>query len=68
MVDPAHWEGLPDGHTRATSLEPALRIESQIPQQLEPLSGLLSRRHANITVVARPLTDYANAANLQGLR
>jgi hypothetical protein len=67
VVDPAHWNGLADGQTRATSLEPALRIESHVPQQLEPLSGLLSRRHADVTVAARPLTDYANAADLPGL-
>ena len=28
---------------------------------LEPLSSLLARRHANITVAARPLSDYETA-------
>jgi hypothetical protein len=27
---------------------------------LEPLSALLTRRHADLTVAARPLTDYAH--------
>jgi len=30
---------------------------------LEPLSALLVRRHADLTVAARPLTDYADLAN-----
>jgi hypothetical protein len=30
---------------------------------LEPLSALLVRRHADLTVAASPLTDYADPAN-----
>lgn len=64
-VDETHWEGLPDGHTRAVIVEPAGRVLPAPPQpaagQLEPLSSLLARRHANIAVAARPLTDYDNA-------
>ena len=63
MIDQAHWDGLPDGHTRATTTQtppPALSIGSA---PLEPLSALLVRRHADLTVAARPLTDYANLAN-----
>ena len=68
IVDPDHWAGLPDGHTRATIVEPvgpsgpSGRAEPGSPSQaLEPLSALLTRRHADLTVAARPLTDYAHA-------
>lgn len=65
VVDPAHWDGLPDGHTREVVAEPAARslsTESKPGAQLEPLSSLLARRHADIPVAARPLTDYDTAA------
>src|SRR4051794_32299834 len=63
VIDQTHWDGLPDGHTRATTTAtppPAMSIGSP---PLEPLSALLVRRHADLTVAARPLTDYAHAAN-----
>ena len=64
MVDQSHWDGLPDGHTRATTIEPTELISaaSQTSGDLEPLTSLLARRHADITVAARPLADYARAA------
>lgn len=64
MVDPEHWDGLPDGHTRATVIDPAHRLSPKTTTgDLEPLSSLLARRHADITVATRPLIDYARAAN-----
>ena len=64
VIDQAHRDGLPDGHTRAATTTatppPAISIGSAA---LEPLSALLVRRHADLTVAARPLTDYANLAN-----
>ena len=60
MVDPAHWDGLADGHTRATVLDPTPLPVTRTPAGLEPLSALLTRRHADITVATRPLTDYAH--------
>ncbi len=65
VVDPAHWNGLPDGHTRAVVLEPPTRPSSSTPATgdgLEPLSCLLARRNADISVAARPLSDYDTAA------
>ena len=69
VVDPAHWDGLPDGHSRAVALEPPTRPSSRPSASpsarsdgLEPLSSLLARRHADITVAARPLADYDTAA------
>jgi transposase len=61
MIDRSHWDGLPDGHTRATTTA----VEADQPTRpglLEPLSALLARRHAALTVAARPLADYALAS------
>ncbi len=73
VVDPAHWDGLPDGHTRAVVLEPPTRPSSRLSASppgasdgLEPLSSLLARRHADIEVAARPLADYDAAAINRG--
>jgi hypothetical protein len=56
-----------DGHTRATTLDPTGPDRTADPAgtragALEPLSALLSRRHADLPVAARPLTDYDTAA------
>lgn len=62
VVDETHWDGLPNGHTRATSLE-ASDVLPHVPQGgLEPLGVLLTRRHVDIAVATRPLADYARAA------
>ena len=67
VVDPAHWDGLPDGHTRAVVIEqPGRPTPSPLTSShggLEPLSSLLARRHADITVAARPLSDYESATH-----
>ena len=66
VIDQAHWDGLPDGHTRAVIVEPITRpltVDLKAGAGLEPLSSLLARRHANVSVAARPLTDYDTAAN-----
>lgn len=65
VVDHSHWDGLPDGHTRAVVVEPTARPLATDPapgEGLEPLSSLLARRHADINVAARPLSDYDTAA------
>lgn len=66
VVDPAHWDGLPDGHTRAVVVEPTARLllpaAPKTGMEPEPLSALLTRRHADIEVASRPLTDYDTAA------
>jgi hypothetical protein len=63
VIDPAHWDGLPDGHTRAVTIEPWKPSPAPQAGPPEPLASLLTRRHADLTVAARPLTDYAHAAN-----
>lgn len=70
VVDPAHWDGLPDGHTRAVVLEPTTRHPTapMAPAvDLEPLSALLARHHANIAVASRPLAYYDTAATPTGV-
>ena len=63
VVDHAHWDGLPDGHTRAVTSEPTGQVLAPTVTErgLEPLSSLLARRHADIEVATRPLTDYETA-------
>ena len=69
MVDPAHWDGLPDGHTRAVTLDPppqpgtAVRAAAAIGP--DPLAALLTSHPAAATpVAARPLLAYDTAAGL----
>jgi transposase len=67
VVDEQHWAGLPDGHTRATTVETLPTISPSVPglpvaTGPDPLSALLATHHAAGTQVARrPLTDYAAA-------
>ena len=76
VVDPTHWDGLPDGHTRSTLVEgprragdpPAAlrrRRRADRPAEPNPLQALLTRSHLAATPVAtRALTAYDNAAGL----
>lgn len=62
VVDEAHWDGLPDGHTRATTVDspPVSPAGSAGGEQPNPLAALLSTHTAAATPVARrPLSDYA---------
>ena len=72
IVDEAHWDGLPDGHTRATCLDPApdrsvvTRADRAEPN---PLAALLAGHPAAATAVARrPLAAYEALAGLDGKR
>ena len=68
VVDPAHWDGLPDGHTRRTIVDnhpatgPAAAPSSGQPDpagEPNPLQALLTRSPAAATPVAhRPLQTY----------
>lgn len=68
VVDPAHWEGLPDGHTRATCLDPAPDRSAGTAadrSQPNPLAALLAGHPAAGTPVAtRPLAAYEQIAGL----
>jgi hypothetical protein len=62
VIDPAHWDGLPDGHTRASVVEAVEPPQLRPHVALEPLSVLLTRHHADLRVATRPLADYARLA------
>ena len=71
IVDRSHWDGLPDGHSRATVIDlphrdrPALPCDDD-PADPAPLAALLAhRRGGDVPVARRPLTDYAAAAGLE---
>jgi transposase len=74
VVDPAHWDGLPDGHTRAvTTTDPtrpaapaaAVAGSPSGAGEPDPLDALLARSAAaQIPVARRPLADYDLAAGL----
>lgn len=66
-VDQSHWDGLPDGHTRATVREPATADRAVsargADREPSPLAALLATHHAaGLPVARRPLTDYHAAA------
>ena len=63
VVDPNHWGGLPDGHTRAVTTTnpvtaPALVDRTATSRQPGPLAALLHRHGADLPVATRPLTTY----------
>ena len=65
IVDEAHWDGLPDGHTRAVTTgdptAPARRTSRD--STTGPLQALLTRAAAaQVTVAARPLSVYDQLA------
>jgi transposase len=77
VVDPAHWDGLPDGHTRAVTVDPvtadAFAHDPPAPSATmstgghgaDPLTALLTSRPIAATPVAhRPLLAYDTAAGL----
>jgi transposase len=64
VVDEAHWDGLPDGHTRAvtTGDTPPQPRRRDRPAS-GPLQALLTRAAAaQVTVAARPLSVYDQIA------
>jgi transposase len=63
VIDLAHWDGLPDGHTRAVVVEHAgpttTRATATATGEPNPLTTLLTSHHAAaVPVLRRPLTDY----------
>jgi transposase len=71
VVDPAHWDGLPDGRGRATVVELPHRHATVLAPVAgdAPLAGLLPhRRRPDVVVATRPLADYAALAETAGRR
>ena len=75
VVDPTHWDGLPDGHTRSTVVDfprrggdplPACAADAAVTAaEPNPLQALLIRSALAATPVAkRALAAYDNAAGL----
>lgn len=70
IADPAHWDGLPDGHTRAVTIgDPDAPIPLRRPKPpaaAGPLQTLLHRAAAaQVTVHARPLSVYDQVTGTQ---
>lgn len=67
QIDPAHWQGLPDGHTRAvTHTDPAPIAERTAADLLEPVPMLLDRHGMGVPVARRDPHVYDQAAGLTG--
>ena len=67
QIDPAHWEGLPDGHTRAITLtDPDSAIGQPSANPLESVAMLLDRPGMGVTVARRDPRVYDAAAGLTG--
>ncbi len=68
VVDPAHWDGLPDGHTRAVTLDPPpapLDPDPGVEPPPDPLAGLIAAHPSAATPVARrALSSYDTAAGI----
>lgn len=70
VINPAHWDGLPDDHTRSTVLDPPGRSAVHDPALVvgdapNPLQALLVRSSAAATPVARQaLSSYDPAGGL----
>jgi transposase len=67
IVDETHWDGLPDGHTRAVTTgeaaDPSPRRREAPDGSRGPLQSLLTRAPAaQVTVEARPLSVYEQIA------
>ncbi|MFD6757289.1 IS21 family transposase [Micromonospora gifhornensis] len=63
VVDPAHWDGLPDGHTRATTTGDTPAPRTRPAPGGGPLQALLNRAAAaQVTVDRRPLSVYDQIA------
>ncbi|WP_420814008.1 Mu transposase domain-containing protein, partial [Phytoactinopolyspora endophytica] len=74
MVDETHWDGLADGHTRATVVEhdtPAVNDAATADglRSTNPLSALLAANPAaSADVARRALSDYADAAGVGDIK
>ena len=63
VIDPAHWDGLPDGHTRATVIDfPSRSVRHSSATADEQRESPLPVPGSDVTVAVRPLADYAAAA------
>ena len=66
QIDPAHWNGLPDGHTRAVTLTDPATTPPE-PGGLQPVAMLLDRPAMGIAVARRDPRVYDAAAGLNSV-
>ncbi|WP_166486604.1 Mu transposase domain-containing protein [Blastococcus saxobsidens] len=66
QIDLAHWEGLPDGHTRAVTLGDPAEQQQPLGDRLEPMPLLLERPDLGVAVARRDPRVYDQAAGLAG--
>jgi transposase len=67
QIDPAHWNGLPDGHARATTLTDPTPAGRRTADGLEPVAMLLDRPAMGIAVARRDPRIYDAAAGLNSV-
>jgi transposase len=66
QIDPAHWDGLPDGSTRTTTLESVTPRRSNEPAPVQ-LELLVARRdRLAVPVARRDLATYQHIADTAG--
>ena len=66
QIDLAHWEGLPDGHTRAVTLGDPAEPQRPLGDRLEPIPLLLERPGLGVAVARRDPRVYDQVAGLSG--
>ncbi|QGF22343.1 IS21 family transposase [Raineyella fluvialis] len=68
VIDPAHWDGLPDGHTRATVIELPTRpaAASVDGAGTGPLAAVVAHHRADVAVARRDLAAYQALAAGRG--
>lgn len=66
QIDPAHWNGLPDGHTRAITLNDSAAAAPPAAGSLEPVPMLGDRPGMAVPVARRDPRVYDAAAGLSG--
>ncbi len=69
VVDPTHWDPLPDGHTRAVTLDAAPQpADPGVEPPHDPLAALIAHHPSAATpVTRRPLASYDTAAGITTL-
>ena len=67
QIDPAHWDGLPDGHTRAITVTDPATATTPEPRGLEPVAMLMDRPAMGIAVARRDPRVYDAAAGLNSV-
>jgi transposase len=67
QINPAHWDGLPDGHTRAITLTDPEPAATPATGRLEPVTTLLDRPAMGVVVARRDPRVYDAAAGLNSV-